>query len=169
MREPPFSELLAAIRSQYRLDWHGIHGVAHWARVWEIGRRLGTATGANADVVALFAIFHDACRHNDHQDPEHGLRGAELARSFRGSLIQLPDSEFELLGTACSHHTKGLLDADVTVQVCWDADRLDLGRVGIPPDTTRLCTQAARDPLLKGWAESLWLDGAAGIPREWRV
>ena len=37
-------------------------------------------------------------------------------------------------------------DADITVQTCWDADRLDLGRVGIRPDPRRLCTAAARNP-----------------------
>jgi uncharacterized protein len=33
------------------------------------------------------------------------------------------------------------------MQVCWDADRLDLGRVGIIPKPDRLCTNAARDIL----------------------
>jgi len=32
------------------------------------------------------------------------------------------------------------------VQTCWDADRLDLGRVGKKPDPLRLCTAAARKP-----------------------
>jgi uncharacterized protein len=31
---------------------------------------------------------------------------------------------------------------------CWDADRLDLGRVGIRPDPARLCNEAARHPKL---------------------
>jgi hypothetical protein len=31
-----------------------------------------------------------------------------------------------------------------TLQACWDADRLDLGRVGITPQPHRLCTDAAR-------------------------
>ena len=33
-------ELLAAIRSQYRLSWLGIHGVGHWASVLDTGLRL---------------------------------------------------------------------------------------------------------------------------------
>ena len=35
------------------------------------------------------------------------------------------------------------MDADITVQVCWDADRLDLGRVGIRPFCHKLCTASA--------------------------
>ncbi len=33
----------------------------------------------------------------------------------------------------------------ISLQACWDADRLDLGRVGITPKPHRLCTEAARD------------------------
>jgi uncharacterized protein len=42
----------------------------------------------------------------------------------------------------------GLTAAEVTVQTCWDADRLDLGRVGIIPRPDRLCIEEARDPVL---------------------
>jgi uncharacterized protein len=37
------------------------------------------------------------------------------------------DDRFDLLYTACDLHTDGLTDGDVTIQACWDADRLDLG------------------------------------------
>jgi uncharacterized protein len=40
----------------------------------------------------------------------------------------------------------------MTVLTCWDADRLDLGRVGIKPNPHRLCTAAARDPMMIEWA-----------------
>jgi uncharacterized protein len=160
-----YPALLSAIREQYRLDWYGIHGIQHWARVWAIGQRLASRTGADVDVVTLFAIFHDACRHNDDRDPRHGQRGAKLARSFHDTLLHLPAARCALLTTACALHTKGLLRADITVQVCWDADRLDLGRVGIRPDPTRLCTAAARDPAVLRWAASL--DGV--LPREWNL
>jgi uncharacterized protein len=39
-----------------------------------------------------------------------------------------------------------------TIQACWDADRLDLGRVGTTPDPARLWTAAARDPEMFRWA-----------------
>ena len=49
-----------------------------------------------------------------------------------------------LLREACEGHSAGHVDADPVVQVCWDADRLDLGRVGIRPDPRLLCTLPAR-------------------------
>ena len=66
---------------------------------------------------------------------------------MRGSLIELDDRRFELLYEACRLHTDGLTDGDLTLQVCWDADRLDLGRVGITPVPHLLCTDAAREIL----------------------
>lgn len=148
----PSKELLRAIRRGYQLSWSGIHGVGHWARALENGVRLAASTGARLPVVRFFAVFHDACRVNDDRDPGHGRRGAALAESLRGDLFQMSDADFELLRTACITHTDGQTEADVTIQTCWDADRLDLGRVGIRPRPKYLCTPAAKDPGLIDWA-----------------
>jgi uncharacterized protein len=146
-------ELVQSILDQYTLPWGGTHGVSHWARVLENGLILAELTGAKVEVVQLFAIFHDSRRINEHRDPGHGLRGGDLALALRGQLFELPDEDFQLLHTACAHHTDGLIEGDVTVQTCWDADRLDLGRSGIRPRAKRLCTAAARDPELMRWAD----------------
>jgi uncharacterized protein len=145
-------ELIQAIRRQYRLPWNGFHGIAHWARVRENGLRLAKLTGATPEVVELFALFHDACRLNEDHDPKHGSRGADLAAELHGQLFQLPKREFVALRVACRLHTEGLTEGDVTVQTCWDADRLDLGRVGIKPSPSYLCTEAAKDPATLEWA-----------------
>ena len=42
----------------------------------------------------------------------------------------------ELLIEACKYHSDGFTEADITVQTFRDADRLDLGRVGIRPSLT---------------------------------
>ena len=60
------------------------------------------------------------------------------------SHVPLNDHEFELLTVACGGHSDGLQKADTTVMTCWDADRLDLGRVGITPDPNRLFTAPAK-------------------------
>ena len=146
-------QLIQAIRNQYRLPWNGIHGIAHWARVRENGLAIAARLdGVNAQVVELFAVFHDAARSNEGTDDGHGRRGAELARVLR-ALFDLSDEEFVLLYTACCEHTNGRTDGDITVQTCWDADRLDLGRVGRIPNPRYLCTAAAKDPDLLAWAD----------------
>lgn len=126
--------------------------MTHWGRVLENGMRLSVLTGARLPVVRLFAVFHDSRRVNEDHDPNHGRRGAALAAELRGKFFELSDEDFELLRIACSNHTGGKTDGDVTVQTCWDADRLDLGRVGIRPDPHYLCTSAAKDPATISWA-----------------
>jgi uncharacterized protein len=145
--------LLQAILLQYPLRPGGMHGVAHWARVLENGRRLAIENGARVDVVELFAVFHDSQRRNDHIDPEHGLCAAELAAQVLGKSFELDVEGFKLLWTACAYHTKGLVEGDITVQTCWDSDRLDLGRVWIKPNPKKLCTEAARSRNILVWAD----------------
>jgi uncharacterized protein len=145
--------LVHAILEDYVLPIDGTHGVTHWARVLEIGARLAEETGANLEVVQLFAVFHDSRRINEGCDDGHGERGAELAAELRGKYFTLSDHDFDLLHTACCLHTDGHTDADVTIQTCWDADRLDLGRVGVMPHQSRLCTAAAKHPEIIKWAD----------------
>jgi len=146
------ARLIKTILDQYPLDISGIHGPDHWGRVLENGLHLATLTGADPEVVGLFAILHDCRRTNEGLDHQHGLAAAKFAKSLRGDLISLDDDQFSLLYEACADHTDGRTEADVTIQTCWDADRLDLGRVYIMPAPARLCTNAARDPKLIAWA-----------------
>ena len=83
-------------------------------------------------------------RLNDNYDPLHGPRGAALARELRGETFDLEDAEMSLLAFACEEHTNGDVSSDPTVGVCWDADRLNLWRVGIRPNLRFLSTEAAR-------------------------
>jgi uncharacterized protein len=146
------SSLLRTVHDQYRLPWFGLHGVSHWARVYENGLRLAPLTGADEQLLLLFAIFHDARRVNEGWDDGHGRRGAELASSLRATALHLPPPQFDLLYHACALHTDGLVDGDPTVQTCWDADRLDLPRAGIEPSPQRLCTEPARREETIAWA-----------------
>lgn len=140
-------KLVSAILAQYQLDPDSAHGLAHWGRVLENGLKLAEVTGADQAVVTLFAVFHDACRINENKDPGHGARGAELAYQLRGKAFSCSDAQMDLLVRACSGHTNSPPgEKDVTVLTCWDADRLDLGRVGKTVDPTRLCTGAAMQP-----------------------
>jgi uncharacterized protein len=144
------SSIMSEILRGYALPVTGYHGVVHWSRVLENGLRVAEVTGGDREVVALFALFHDSRRINENHDKGHGHRGALLAQELRGSLVHLEDDWFDLLHEACRLHTDGLIVDEPSLAACWDADRLDLGRVGITPQPHRLCTEAARD--LLGWA-----------------
>ena len=90
-------ELIFLIREQFLLDWSGIHGVSHWARVRNNGLRLAEHTGARPDVVELFAFLHDTQRKNDYQDLNHGVRAADFAKTLQGNLFTLDDDGLDLL------------------------------------------------------------------------
>jgi uncharacterized protein len=163
--------LLQTILTGYRLPVYGLHGIDHWARVLENGRRLCAETGAKLAVVEYFAVFHDSRRQNEHTDPLHGRRGADFAASLRGWLVHLEPSDFDLLVHACTDHTRGYTEGDVTVQTCWDSDRLDLGRAGIYPHRLRLCTPAAKNTETIDWANARSFDRSipAWIHTEWGI
>lgn len=146
------SNLIALLRQSFTLDWGGIHGAPHWARVRENGLALSEKTGASHRVIEAFAFLHDSQRQNDGRDPHHGQRAATFVKSLPSNLLGLTPAEVELLLEACTAHSDGTVHSDATVCTCWDADRLDLGRVGIIPDPAYLCTEAAKDPAIIRWA-----------------
>ena len=128
----------------YKMDHEGYHGFYHWMRVLQNGRLLAEAEKPKIKVVELFALLHDTQRQNENVDPEHGLRAAQFAKTLRGKWFDVTDTEMELLTEALVHHSEGYTEGNRTVRVCWDADRLDLGRVGIRPASDRLCTVTAK-------------------------
>ena len=94
--------------------------------------------------VELFGFLHDCRRSSDGTDPAHGERAADFLREINGRFFSLARAELRDLELACRDHSEGYLQANIAVQTCWDADRLDLGRIGIRPDPARLCTAEAR-------------------------
>ena len=51
------------------------------------------------------------------------------------------DEEVSLLEKACRYHTTRHRTGNPTIDVCFDADRLDLGRVGIVPNPKLMATE----------------------------
>lgn len=146
-------DVLRAALERFELDRDGIHGVAHWGRVRANGLRLADVTGARKDVVEAFAFLHDSCREDDNDDPGHGERAASFVEYLAVRRVLTLDAVgIQLLTMACRWHSLGAVLDDVTVSTCWDADRLDLGRIGIRPDPMRLCTDAARNEEMIAWA-----------------
>ena len=162
--------LLGELQSTLVVAWSGVHGITHWARVRANAMRIARGEGdAEIDlgVAELFALLHDSCRWSDGEDPEHGQRAARRARELRGSFFELSDARLATLCEACEGHSHDQRSDCPTVHACWDADRLDLGRVGIRPDPARLATDTARRAETIDWAHARslrwvrWRRGAA--------
>ena len=142
--EIDFKELWKIVTEQFHQNRYTVHGPDHWRRVERNGLILCKRTGANQKVVRLFALFHDSKRVNENKDDEHGARGAMFAGFCRTRYFTLSDSEFEALHYACTWHTDQIHHESATIGTCWDADRLDLLRVGIRPDRCYLNTEYAK-------------------------
>ena len=122
------------------------HGIDHFDRVFEHGLKLAACEGGNKNVIKCFAYLHDACRMNEVYDPDHGLRAADYAETLRHSVLSyLTDKEFDQLITACKFHTNTLKTDDITVNCCFDADRLDLIRLNIKLDPNKFATATGRE------------------------
>ena len=75
----------------------------------------------------------------------HGPRAADILSELPESLIKITPEQMKLLEYAIRHHTDGVTSTDPTIGTCWDADRLDLGRVDITPKASRMSTQMGKN------------------------
>ncbi|MBU2501159.1 MAG: hypothetical protein ABIK96_10665 [bacterium] len=137
-------QLIARILADAPLRTHRFHGRPHWDRVAEFGRRIAAAEDLESRLITLFAYFHDSKRENEGIDPDHGPRAADYVLTFAASELRISPGDRERLAFACRYHTHEEPTDDWTILACWDADRLDLGRVGITPDPDRLHTATAK-------------------------
>jgi uncharacterized protein len=128
------------------------HGPPHWRNVAWTGLNLARPSqDIDPLVVLLFGMLHDSMRVQDSADPLHGPRAAFLADLWSTSLLPtLSYTQSRLLALALAHHTEGIVTRNPTVGTCWDADRLDLWRVGVAPNRKLLSTAGARSsPLVQ--------------------
>ncbi len=138
-------ELVALLRETFVPSWHDIHGASHWARVRLNAMRIcSSGNGANAHVCELFALLHDSQRLDDGECPGHGARAASFIATLNGKYFDCTTRELDQLMEACSLHSDGFLSDCPTIGTCWDADRLDLGRVDITPDARYMSTEEGR-------------------------
>ena len=130
--------------SHTSMGYYSVHGIDHWDRVADNADLL-----VNADVdllvVKAFAYVHDVERFDDFEDAQHGPRAAILVDRIRSTVLSfLNDQQIEQLKQACRLHTSTWKTEDATVNACFDADRLDLGRVGICPNPEKMATMEGR-------------------------
>lgn len=111
------------------------------------GRFLSNELGLDPTVPCWFAFLHDSQRYDDGRDADHGPRACEwIDRLFHEGLMKISLEDKKLLTAAISGHSFGETEAHPIVQVCWDSDRLDLGRCGTRPLPQYLCTEPAKRP-----------------------
>ena len=122
------------------------HSLSHWKRVEENGLHLASINGADILVISLFSYLHDARRIHEGDDDGHGVRAAKLLdQLISAGIINISDLQYKQLSKALIWHNSDKAKSDdITIQSCWDADRLDLGRVGIKPDPNRLFTEEGK-------------------------
>ena len=125
------------------------HGVEHWDRVAKFGQML-YVKGADMNVIQAFAYLHDSERIDNDDDFDHGPRAAKLVDMIRHSHLSfLNDEQIAKLKRACQLHTVELRTGDMTIDICFDADRMDLLRVGITPLPDRMATQQGAEMVAK--------------------
>ncbi|NTT85729.1 hypothetical protein [Tabrizicola fusiformis] len=135
MGRDEWNELLSTARKSRDRIVCGIHGELHWRAVAAIGLSFCENFPCLSPNLALaFGMLHDCRRQNDHFDPGHGPRAAELARHSDVIRSALTSDEVEALAVACEQHDKGTVSSIQQIGACFDADRFNLVRVGIMPD-----------------------------------
>ena len=145
-----YPDLIELIQKEFKIDYYGDHGIEHWIRVYQNTQKLAKYYKIESEVFELFALLHDSKRHDEYEDRHHGVRAAAFAQKLiRNGMIALNKKDTERLLYTCANHTKSdktdPLYNDLIVQICFDSDRLDIGRVGYEVDPGYLATEYAKE------------------------
>jgi len=147
----PLPEPLRSIKEHFGLPAENSidHGPKHWKSVALVGLQLARRDH-RIDLfnVFVFAQLHDSQRLSEFEDPEHGQRAAQIfAAEMERQRIdgyEAGDARGSKLIHALKFHDSGKTALnDPTIGACWDADRLNLGRIGIVPSYEYMSTDAA--------------------------
>lgn len=149
-------ELGRAILDRYWLTLRGIHGLAHWARVYQNAILLRGDKDVDDTYLELFALLHDIGREHDGIDQSHGLKAASWMQLNLDGIVE--GQHADTVSVAVYYHTLARpgekLDIDKPVrdvaEICWDADRLDIGRTGVRPHEKYFHTKSGISVLSKG-------------------
>lgn len=154
------TDIINIVKKQFRLTQLSIHGPSHWDRVEQIGMYLSKNTNADITVVKLFAYIHDSQRVNEFIDPGHGKRAAQFIEWLVSHNMLIVSREvLNKIMLACQSHSDPNAESeDITIQTCWDSDRLDLWRTGVTPDPKYLYTSFAKSTKTIHYSKSLFTD-----------
>jgi len=149
-RNKKLAAVLNEAKRAFKLDLkRSLHGPGHWEQVERNAMELAENTpGCDIEVARLFAILHDCQRQDEGIDKWHGEMAAAFAQGlYEKGMLEIDPGQLSTLKFAIKHHNGGSVNSDPTIGVCWDADRLDLPRVGIAPIADLLSTQYAKERL----------------------
>lgn len=153
---------LACLKTYWSYDSQ-LHGARHWAHVAYFGRKLATMSGLDESAfrcVNAFAWTHDLWRMHDGGGNQHGRDGFDRFQELDCDLVrQLNEPERQFVARCIRHHSDGYTARDAceqglfdgiglpdlwmidTAGCCWDADRLDLSRLGRSPIARYMSTR----------------------------
>ena len=158
MSEHKFERLRSFSISRWPKEMGETHGVEHWDRVARFGRML-YQEGADMDVILAFAYLHDSERKDNAVDIEHGNRASMLIDRIRETELKaLSNEQIAKLKRACELHTTEHRTGDITIDTCFDADRMDLLRVGIMRGPERMATKRGAELVADPYYEVFYQD-----------
>lgn len=121
----------------------GIHGIDHVKRVVENAKIIAKKECPNNyDDIVIGAYLHDIGRIDDNGGNEHAFRGFEISKQLLAKYW--PHLNHKKILTAIKEHADSLITDDPLIGSIWDADRLDLTRLGIKINLELLSTQTAK-------------------------
>ena len=141
-------ELINQLQRESKLFHSPIHGFKHWRTVEKNGLYLSQFNNGAPLVISHFAYFHDCMRVNEQRVDSHGIRGGKYALKNK-DMLELTDEQLHTLYRACAGHTGGRNPSCDTIACWWEADRLDIRRVGIVPDLQWFYSDAAIEMVSK--------------------
>ncbi|MEI8270586.1 MAG: hypothetical protein WCG45_04400 [bacterium] len=150
-RENWIQSVFEQARKEFSLKEKSFHGIWHWEKVERNALEIANHTElCDHTVVQLFGILHDSKRIDENEDSNHGLRAANFVKSlYKEGKLLITKDQLQKLETACEFHEKGETSKDPTIGACWDADRLELTRVGTTPNPKFFSTKAGLDLMWK--------------------
>ena len=106
----------------------GVHGLEHLRRVALSAGVLAKQVGADVESCVVGGFLHDCARTGDESGTAHALHSAIQARVILDK--HYPHLDAYTILFAIQFHADGKTTGDPITACIWDADRLDLQRLG---------------------------------------
>lgn len=119
-----------------------IHGISHLRRVAVLSGRLALSVGEDVESVVVAGFLHDSARIDEGRGSRHAHDSAKLARILLGRFY--PHLDADRICDAIDCHADGEVTTDMLAACLWDADRLELKRLGITVNPDLLSTRPAK-------------------------